>query len=513
VVLPSIRDPRLHLAAVIISIHVLGQIGLQFQVSVVQILAAILTCAVIEVAITLKQTGTVVWPASAMLTGSGVALIFRVNGTENGDYFSTRGWYLFAIVAGLALLSKYLIRFRGSHVFNPSNIGLVAAFILLGSGRVEPLDFWWGPPGIWTVAAYTIILVGGALITARLHLLAMSAAFWVALAAGIGVLAASGHCMTARWSAEPVCGAHFWVVILTSAELLVFLFFMITDPKTIPAGRVGRVVFAVGVGLVATLLIAPQTTEFGAKVALLGALTLMSVARLLFASRLPAPSSDEDRLGAFLSRLTGQVEGRPVARRAFFRGAVIGLAVVLLGTGVVAAGTSARTPPVTPVARAVPRVTVTVDPASLPRVTVDDRVARFSSHLAGSGAQELAATLAENLEMEARALAASDSNLLTAVDSGARFREMQTRIGDGVADGERVVDRYTFESLHLVPIASAEGQASLRMGLEARGSVLETTSDTEGTVRSRHTSPFALTFVLSQPYGTRWLLDDVRPLR
>ena len=48
-VLPSIRDPRLHVAAVIITIHVLGQVGLHFRVSVPQILAAILTCAIIEV--------------------------------------------------------------------------------------------------------------------------------------------------------------------------------------------------------------------------------------------------------------------------------------------------------------------------------------------------------------------------------------------------------------------------------------------------------------------------------
>jgi hypothetical protein len=46
-VLPSIRDPRLHVAAVIISVHVLGQVGLHFRVSVPQILAAILTSAVI----------------------------------------------------------------------------------------------------------------------------------------------------------------------------------------------------------------------------------------------------------------------------------------------------------------------------------------------------------------------------------------------------------------------------------------------------------------------------------
>ena len=133
VVLPSLRDPRLHLAAVIISIHILGQIALGFRVSLPQILSAILTAALIEVGLTLRRTGQLVWPASAMLTGSGVALIFRVIGTERGDHWTWRGWYLFSLVAAGSLLTKYLIRFRGSHVFNPSNVGLVVAFLLLGS--------------------------------------------------------------------------------------------------------------------------------------------------------------------------------------------------------------------------------------------------------------------------------------------------------------------------------------------------------------------------------------------
>ena len=101
-VLPSIRDPRLHVAAVIITIHVLGQVGLRFQVSVPQILAAILTCAILEVAITFRQSKAFVWPASAMLTGSGVALILRVVGTPPDDRWTTYGWYVFAAVAGLS---------------------------------------------------------------------------------------------------------------------------------------------------------------------------------------------------------------------------------------------------------------------------------------------------------------------------------------------------------------------------------------------------------------------------
>jgi hypothetical protein len=372
---------------VIISIHVLGQVALGFQVSVVQILVAILTCAVIEVVLTARESGTIVWPASAMLTGSGVALIFRVIGTRNGDYGSWRGWYLFAIVAGLSLLTKYVIRYRGSHVFNPSNVGLVAAFVLLGSTRVEPLDFWWHPLDGWMVVAYLIILVGGLLITARLHLLGMSVAFWLTLAVGLGVLAASGHCMTARWSFAPVCGSHFWWVIVTSPEILVFLFFMITDPKTVPAGRVGRIVFAVAVGVASTLLIAPQTTEFGAKVGLLAGLAVLSVARLPFTSLLPAADSDRDRVVPFVAGLARRGERAAAPARAFARGALVGVTAVLLGGGIVAAGAPAREPAAGATARAVTDVAVRIDPSTLPRVEVDPEALTLSPEWAGVGAQ------------------------------------------------------------------------------------------------------------------------------
>ena len=109
-----------------------------------------------------------------MLTGSGVALILRVPGTPPEEPWSTHHWYVFAGVAALSLLTKYVIRYRGSHLFNPSNIGLVAAFVVLGSDRVEPLDFWWGPLNRWTLAAYVVILGGGLLITTRLRLVGLA---------------------------------------------------------------------------------------------------------------------------------------------------------------------------------------------------------------------------------------------------------------------------------------------------------------------------------------------------
>src|SRR6266487_5425619 len=119
VVLPKLRDPRLHLAATITSLQVIGQVGFHFRVSIAQILISLGTCAVLEVAIAVRRQHVLLWPASALLTGNGVAFVLRVPGTAHGDWWSVRGWWIFAGTAAVALLSKYALVWRGSHVFNP----------------------------------------------------------------------------------------------------------------------------------------------------------------------------------------------------------------------------------------------------------------------------------------------------------------------------------------------------------------------------------------------------------
>jgi Na+-translocating ferredoxin:NAD+ oxidoreductase RnfD subunit len=318
VLLPTVRDPRLHLAAVIVSLQVLGQAAFDFRLSIAQILISVGTCAVLEVGIAVRRQHVLMWPASALLTGNGVAFILRVKGTEHGEWWSTRGWWIFAATAAVSLLSKHVIRVRGGHVFNPSNIGLVLCFLILGSGRVEPLDFWWGPMSTWLALALAIIVLGGLAILKRLRLLVIALGFWVSFAAGIGLLSATGHAMTARWHAGPITGAYFWWVLLTSPEILVFLFFMITDPKTIPATTRARAVYAVSVGLLAALLIAPARTEFWAKVAVLGALAIVCAARPLLAL---APGIRFDRrklaVAAALAAVvyTGAVAGAGIRAR------------------------------------------------------------------------------------------------------------------------------------------------------------------------------------------------------
>src|SRR5690606_3226943 len=106
-------------------------------VSVFHVLVSILTAAVIDVMITFRQTGKLVWPASGMLTGSGDGLILRLTDMHAYDFWNWRGWHIYAVVAGASVLTKHLIRFRGEHLFNPSNVGLVAVFLLLGSEVVE----------------------------------------------------------------------------------------------------------------------------------------------------------------------------------------------------------------------------------------------------------------------------------------------------------------------------------------------------------------------------------------
>ncbi len=161
VLLPTLRDPRLHLAGVIVRLQVLGQVAFDFQLSIAQILVSLAVAGILEVAIAFRSQRVLMWPASALLTGNGVAFVLRVPGTEHGDWWSMNGWWIFAGTSAIALLSKYLIKVRGRHIFNPSNFGLVLCFLLLGAERADPLALWWGPLSPALVLAIVLIVAGG----------------------------------------------------------------------------------------------------------------------------------------------------------------------------------------------------------------------------------------------------------------------------------------------------------------------------------------------------------------
>src|SRR5438445_3448965 len=90
VLLPSIRDPRLHVAAVLLTLQVLGQTVLDFRLSVAQILVCLATGALIEFGYGFFKDKVIMWPASGLLTGNSAAFILRVRGTFHGQWCSPR---------------------------------------------------------------------------------------------------------------------------------------------------------------------------------------------------------------------------------------------------------------------------------------------------------------------------------------------------------------------------------------------------------------------------------------
>ena len=95
VILPSIRDPRMHVAAVLITLQVLGQTVLGFRLSVAQILICLATGAVIEFVVAFFKDSAIMWPASGLLTGNSAAFILRTPGTLHGQWWSLNGIWIF----------------------------------------------------------------------------------------------------------------------------------------------------------------------------------------------------------------------------------------------------------------------------------------------------------------------------------------------------------------------------------------------------------------------------------
>jgi hypothetical protein len=475
VLLPRLSDPRLHLAAVIVSLQVLGQVAFDFRLSIAQILIAIGTCAILEVGIAFFRQHVLMWPASAMLTGNGVAFVLRVPGTEHGDWWSTNGWWIFAGTAAISLLSKYAIKFRGSHVFNPSNFGLVLCFLLLGPEHAEPLDFWWGPMSGWLALALAIIVIGGLAILVRLGLLVIAVSFWVTFAAALAVLMALGHAFTARWHLGPVTGHYFWWVLVTSPEVLVFLFFMITDPKTTPKSTRSRAIYAVSIGLLSVLLIAPAKTEFWAKVALLGALAIVCAARPLL-GLLPRLSLDRRVLVALgavaVVAYTGAVAGAGIRARPDTT------AAPLAGTG--------RLP----------------DIAVLPSRNVQTKLDRPT-------ADRIAADLVADLRLQTTALAHRDRKALARFATFDRLPQLGQLIR-GAANAPIRVPSYRLDRMRVwLEPGHGQGAAIAVAALEGEQQVTVYAGSSAQLVSREAPAEFRQTLELQEDSG-RWLVARIR---
>jgi hypothetical protein len=395
----------------------------------------------------------------------------------------------------VSLLSKYVIRWHGSHVFNPSNLGLLVCFLALGSTRANPLDLWWARMSPALAFALAVIVCGGLVITRRTAMIGAAAGFWITFAVLIGILAASGHCMIARWHIGPICGEPFWFLLVTSPEILVFLFFMITDPRTAPQNPRARVAFGVLVAFVATFLIAPQRTEFGTKVALLGSLAILCLFRPLV-----------ERLVTIRPRAMS-MRARPVT----FAVSVV-LSVAVVASALVAAGAHARPNDFTraEVAAAVTsRPVVPIAPGSVPPVEITS-TGEFANALTRAEAQQAGRDLVADLVITADALRRREPALAATAGDRLWLAHVDEQIADAKRTGRATLASYRFDSMHIAVLKLVATQAQPEIDLDVTGTATRTTYEGTRAVSTRR-SEFRRVFVLEVVRSHFLLVDDRAP--
>jgi Na+-transporting NADH:ubiquinone oxidoreductase subunit NqrB len=201
-----VRFDSRYLAPMLITcVLIAGQISFGFLESWSRTFLAITTAMVVELLAVRALYGK--WPhlASAYVSGISVGILVR-----------SPAFWPYALCAAISIVSKYVLRIKGRHLWNPTNFGIVA-MLLLAADTVAGLSVQWGNNllpmvFVWIFGAIILRMVG------RLHItLTYVAAFLV-----FAVLrsAVTGH--PALSEIAPITGPMYQL----------FIFFMITDPKT-----------------------------------------------------------------------------------------------------------------------------------------------------------------------------------------------------------------------------------------------------------------------------------------
>jgi Na+-translocating ferredoxin:NAD+ oxidoreductase RnfD subunit len=225
-ILPSRKDPRWYLAAFLGAYVVLGHVLLSFNRAPFEIVVAIVACVVLDVLYTWVSTKKWLFPLSALISGFGLAILFTAPGNA----------WLMLVACWLTITSKYLLTWRGRHVFNPTNFALVLLLLFSGGEAAVAPAYQWG--GSWMILALVFAL--GLALMWRVNKLPLVLTFWAVYALGALVRAQLTH-MPAEIT--------LWATVSGGAFML-FSFFMITDPKTGPASVKGQVLFGVALGLI-----------------------------------------------------------------------------------------------------------------------------------------------------------------------------------------------------------------------------------------------------------------------
>ncbi|MEL7060953.1 MAG: RnfABCDGE type electron transport complex subunit D [Acidobacteriota bacterium] len=223
------HDPRLYQIAVLGGLLIFGVTALDIDLDAVRAAVTLAVVLLTQAAWT-RIVGLARFdPRSALISGLSLCLLLR-----------TPSPWIAAAAATIAISSKFVLRARGRHVFNPANFGLLAAVVLFDAAWISPGQ--WGSTALWLGFA----AAAGGLVVRRARRSDVTLAFltcWIAVQFG-----------RAAWLGDPLV---IPLRRLESGALLIFAFFMISDPKTTPATRVGRLIFAALVATVAAWI------EFG----------------------------------------------------------------------------------------------------------------------------------------------------------------------------------------------------------------------------------------------------------
>lgn len=228
-------DPRFYQILVLASLLIYGVVSLDLEVQLSLAAAMLATAFLTQYACVRIWSLPAFDPKSALISALSLCLLLRT------------GSLLLAVVAAFVTIAgKFVIRWRGKHLFNPTNFGIVALMLATG-GKV------WVSPGQWGSAALLAFLVAclGGLVVNRA---ARSDVTYAFLASYLGLVFGR-----ALWLGQP---ATIPLHQLGSGAFLIFTFFMISDPKTTPDSRAGRLLFALlvalGAGFVHFILYRPN---------------------------------------------------------------------------------------------------------------------------------------------------------------------------------------------------------------------------------------------------------------
>jgi hypothetical protein len=188
---------------------------------------AIVTAIGTELALGRLTYGKWPHPASAYISGISAGILIR-----------SPFWWPYFFASFISILSKYVLRFRGRHIWNPTNFG-VSAMVLLAPATVTVLSIQWGN----VVAPMAVIWLLGAVIVWRVGRAHISAAYVVSFLAFSFVRSA-------------VTGTPWLAAVapITGPMYQLFVFFMVTDPKTTVRSKRGQVVVVVLVAFVEMLM-------------------------------------------------------------------------------------------------------------------------------------------------------------------------------------------------------------------------------------------------------------------